>query len=152
LTAFVVAPSYWLKGTNTYWLHSSLLITRYAVGAGIVGFNKIKPYDRTIIDRNMQKSTCNGRMARGGHGLPKFSPRSATPYLSTLCGRATLGTALRLFQGWLACSADSFRPSSTPPDTTSRTPMHNRMCITPKHVHCSAKEEEYTTNVNYLVR
>jgi hypothetical protein len=39
-------------------------------------------------------------MARGGHGLPKVSPKSAMPYPSTPCGRATprrtpMNTSLR---------------------------------------------------------
>jgi hypothetical protein len=33
-----------------------------------------------------------GSMARGGHGLPKFSTGPAMPYPSTPCGRATLET------------------------------------------------------------
>jgi hypothetical protein len=39
----------------------------------------------------------HGRMARGGHGLPKVSPRLAMPYRFMTCGRATPETAVRLF-------------------------------------------------------
>jgi hypothetical protein len=35
------------------------------------------------------------RMARGGHGLPKVSPRLALHYLSMPCGQATPETALQ---------------------------------------------------------
>jgi hypothetical protein len=58
----------------------------------------------------------HGRMARGGHGLPKVSPRPDKPYPSTLYGRATLETASNPEGGGL-------RPSSTPLDTPLRTPM-----------------------------
>jgi hypothetical protein len=39
-------------------------------------------------------TSIDGRMARGGHGLPKVSPGSAMPYPSTPAGRATPKTAL----------------------------------------------------------
>jgi hypothetical protein len=41
-------------------------------------------------------------MVRGGHGLPKLSLGPAIPYPSTPCRRASLETALQLFQGWPA--------------------------------------------------
>jgi hypothetical protein len=41
----------------------------------------------------------HGRMARGGHGLAKVSPRLSMPDPSMPCGLATIETALRLFQG-----------------------------------------------------
>jgi hypothetical protein len=44
-------------------------------------------------------SNIHGRMARGGHGLPKVSPGTAMPYPSMPWGRATPETALRPFQG-----------------------------------------------------
>jgi hypothetical protein len=71
----------------------------------------------------------HGHMARGGHRLPKFSPRPAMPFPSTPCGRATLETALQLFQGLPACKAGGLRPSSTPLDTPRRTPMDWREYI-----------------------
>jgi hypothetical protein len=49
----------------------------------------------------------HGRMARGGHGLPKVSP----------------GSALRPFLGWPARRAGCQRPSSTLLETPRRTPM-----------------------------
>jgi hypothetical protein len=69
-------------------------------------------------------SCCNpfiyshGRMASatGSHGLPKFSPGPAMPYLSTPCGRATSETASLPFQEWPACKAGGLRLSSTPLD------------------------------------
>jgi hypothetical protein len=39
----------------------------------------------------------NGRMARGGRGLPKVSPGLTVPNLSTLYGQATPERALRPF-------------------------------------------------------
>jgi hypothetical protein len=39
----------------------------------------------------------HGRMARGGHGLPKVSLGPAMSYLSTPCGRATPETVLQVF-------------------------------------------------------
>jgi hypothetical protein len=59
----------------------------------------------------------HGRMARGGHGLPKVSPGPAMPYPSTPCRRTTYETALRLFQGWPAHRAGSLWPFSAPLDT-----------------------------------
>jgi hypothetical protein len=50
-----------------------------------------------------------GRMARGGHGLPKVSLGPAMPYPSTPCGRAT-------------CRAGSLQPSSTPLDNGQSPP------------------------------
>jgi hypothetical protein len=59
-------------------------------------------------------------MARGIHGLPKFSPGSAMPDPSTPCGRATPQTALQLFLGWPTHRAGGLRPSSSPLDTPCR--------------------------------
>jgi hypothetical protein len=41
----------------------------------------------------------DGRMAMGGHGLPRVPPRPAVPYPFTPCGPAIPETALPLFQG-----------------------------------------------------
>jgi hypothetical protein len=62
----------------------------------------------------------HGRMARGGHGLPKVSPGLAMPNPSTLCRLATPETALRLFIGWPAHRAGSLQLSSTLLDTPRR--------------------------------
>jgi hypothetical protein len=61
------------------------------------------------------------RIARGGHGLPKVSPRPDMPYPFTPCRRAIPETALQLFWGWPACRVGSLRLSSTPLDTPRRT-------------------------------
>jgi hypothetical protein len=45
------------------------------------------------------KKLFHGRMARGGHGLPKVSVGPAMPYPSMPCGQATPEMSLRLFQG-----------------------------------------------------
>jgi hypothetical protein len=67
----------------------------------------------------------HGRMARGGHGLPKVSPGPAMPYPSTPCGRVTRETALWLFLGWRVNSAGGLRPSSTPWGTLRRKPLRD---------------------------
>jgi hypothetical protein len=64
-----------------------------------------------------------GRMATGGHGLPKVSIRPTMPDPSTPCGRASPETALRPFQGWPASRAGVTWPSSTHLDTPCCTPM-----------------------------
>jgi hypothetical protein len=69
-----------------------------------------------------------GRMARGGHGLPKVLPGPAMPHPFTPCGRATPETALRLFQGWLAHRAGRLRLSSTPLNTRRSIPKIRR-CV-----------------------
>jgi hypothetical protein len=59
----------------------------------------------------------HGRMARGGHGLPKVSlPLYALQV-------AIPETALLPFQGWPAHRAGSLRPSCTPLVTPRRTPL-----------------------------
>jgi hypothetical protein len=63
------------------------------------------------------------RMTRGGHGLPKVSPRPAMPYTFTLCGQATPEMTLRPFERWPAHRATGLGPSSTPMETPRRTPM-----------------------------
>jgi hypothetical protein len=65
----------------------------------------------------------HGCMARGDHGLTKVSPAPAMPYRSMPCGQATPETALQPFQGWPAHRAGGLLPSSTPLDTSRRTPM-----------------------------
>jgi hypothetical protein len=65
----------------------------------------------------------HGRTARGGHGLPKVSPRHAMPHLSMPCGRATPAMTLQLFQEWSVRRADGLQPSSTPLDTPHHKPM-----------------------------
>jgi hypothetical protein len=69
----------------------------------------------------------HGCMARGGHGLPKVSPRPSMPYPYTPCGRATPETALRSFPVWPAHRAGSRRPSSTSLDTPGHTPMKRKI-------------------------
>jgi hypothetical protein len=64
-----------------------------------------------------------GRMARGGHELPKVSTGLAIPYPSTFCEQATPEMALWTFQGWPACRAGGLRPSLTPLVTPHLTPM-----------------------------
>jgi hypothetical protein len=65
----------------------------------------------------------HGRMARGGHGLPKVSPVPAMPYPSLPCGWATTETALQPFLAWPTHRAGGLRSSSTPLDNPRRTPM-----------------------------
>jgi hypothetical protein len=69
--------------------------------------------------------TCpsHGRMARGGHGLPKVSLGPAMPNLSMPCGQATTEKALQPLQGWPAYKVSWLRPFSTPLDIPRRTPM-----------------------------
>jgi hypothetical protein len=72
---------------------------------------------------NPKKRGLLGRMARGCHGLPKFSPTPAMSNPSTPCGRSTPETDLWPFQGWPARKAGGLRPSSTPLVTPRRTPL-----------------------------
>jgi hypothetical protein len=65
----------------------------------------------------------HGRMARGGHVLPKISIGPAMPNPFTSCGRATPKTASRPFQGWPAPKAGGQRPCTTSLDTPRRTPI-----------------------------
>jgi hypothetical protein len=46
------------------------------------------------------RRSVHGRMAEGGHGLPKVSPGPGMPYPYTPCGQATPENASRSFQGW----------------------------------------------------
>jgi hypothetical protein len=64
-----------------------------------------------------------GRMAWGAHGLAKVSPRPTMPYLFTPCGRATPETTLWQLQRWPARKVGGLRLSSTPLDTSHRTPL-----------------------------
>jgi hypothetical protein len=64
------------------------------------------------------------RMARGGHGLPKVSPRPAMLYSSMPCSQATPETNLWPFQTWRARRVGGQRPSSTPLDNPRRTCMN----------------------------
>jgi hypothetical protein len=68
----------------------------------------------------------HGRMAKGGHGLPKVSPGSALPYPSMPREWATPETAYRPFQGSPARRVGGLRPSSFPLDAPRRTPMQQR--------------------------
>jgi hypothetical protein len=74
-------------------------------------------------DLNRAAHSNHGRMARGGHGLPKVSSGPTMPDPSTPCGQAIPELNLRPFQGWPARSAIGQCPSSTPLDTPRRTPM-----------------------------
>jgi len=65
----------------------------------------------------------HGRMARGGHGLPKVLTGPVMPCPSTPCGRVTPETALCSFQGWPTCRVGGLRPSFIPLDTPRHTPM-----------------------------
>jgi hypothetical protein len=76
---------------------------------------------RTILQKQNQSSS-HGRMARGGHGLPKVSLGPVMPDPSTPCGRPTPETALQQFLGWPTRKAGGLQPSSTPSDTSCRTP------------------------------
>jgi hypothetical protein len=69
-------------------------------------------------------SPFHGRMVRGGLGLPKVSPGTAMPDLSTPCRCATPETALQPFQEW----AGSLRPTSTLLDTQRHPPMVLPFC------------------------
>jgi hypothetical protein len=59
-------------------------------------------------------TSLHGRMARGGHGLPKVSPGLFMPYPSKHCGRATPETVLQPFQRLPAHTVVSLQSSSTP--------------------------------------
>jgi hypothetical protein len=63
------------------------------------------------------------RMASGGHGLLKVSPRPAmfNPFMPYR--RATPKTASRTLQGWPVCRAYGMWPSSTLSDTPGHRPM-----------------------------
>jgi hypothetical protein len=65
----------------------------------------------------------HGRMARGGHELPKVSQGLVMPDPSMPCGRATAETALWPFQGWPARRVGGLRPSTILLDTPLCTPM-----------------------------
>jgi hypothetical protein len=65
----------------------------------------------------------HGRMARGGHGLPKVATGPAMPNSFMTWGRATIETALQPFQGWPAHRESGLQPSSTLFVTPRRTPM-----------------------------
>jgi hypothetical protein len=68
-----------------------------------------------------------GRLARGGHGLPKVSPGPAMTYPSIPCG-TTPETALWAFQGWTVRRAGGMRLSSTPLDTPRNRPLLFPLC------------------------
>jgi hypothetical protein len=72
-------------------------------------------------------------MARGGHGLPKVSPRPTMPDPSMPCRRATPETTLQLFLGWPANRAGGLRPSSTLLDTPSHTGLVLGLTILSHH-------------------
>jgi hypothetical protein len=67
----------------------------------------------------------HGRMARGGHGLPKSSPGLVMPNPSTPCGRATPETASWPLQGWPTHRVGSLRTSFALLDTSRRAPMNS---------------------------
>jgi hypothetical protein len=67
----------------------------------------------------LRYSCYHRRMARGGHGLARVSPRPAMPYPSTPVG----GIPLWPFQGWPAFRVGGLRPSSTLLDTPRCTPI-----------------------------
>jgi hypothetical protein len=77
---------------------------------------------RTILTANSVDLPL-GRMARGGHGLPKVLLGPAMPFLSTPCSRTTLEMVLWPFQGWPTRRVGGLCPSSTPLDTSRRTPL-----------------------------
>jgi hypothetical protein len=89
-------------------------------------------------------------MARGIHGLPKVSPRTALPNPSTPCGRATPETTLRPFLGWPAPRAGGLRPFIPPwihhavracPCTVGRNmSIWDRMLELIKNILCEAKK------------
>jgi hypothetical protein len=53
----------------------------------------------TSLTKKSYVGEWHGCKARGGHGLPKASPRPAMPYRS----KSNSKTALQPFQGWPAC-------------------------------------------------
>jgi hypothetical protein len=62
---------------------------------------------------HLLRDSDHGRIARGGHGLPKVSPGPAMAYPSTPCGRATSETGLQPFQGWPSRRVAGLQPSSS---------------------------------------
>jgi hypothetical protein len=65
-------------------------------------------------------SPWQGRMARGGHRLPKVSPGPTMPKPSTFCGQADPKTALRSVFLWPIHRLCGMRLFSTPLDTLRR--------------------------------
>jgi hypothetical protein len=73
----------------------------------------------------LYRTNIHGRMARGGHELPKVSLGPTMPDPSTPCGQAICFTSFpRPFQGWPTCRTGGLRLSSTLLGTPRRTPMH----------------------------
>jgi hypothetical protein len=56
-----------------------IILLKSALLAGFFLSEKIKLFHAFLL----------GRMARGGHKLPKVSPKPALPFSSTPCGQAT---------------------------------------------------------------
>jgi hypothetical protein len=96
------------------------------------------PVHKPAQKKNIQFGVLNphhGRMARGGHGLPKVSPGPTLPYSSMPCRQAIPRAALPPFWGWLGCTAGGLRPSSTLLDTPPcrpMIPMHPKQTLTLK--------------------
>jgi hypothetical protein len=69
------------------------------------------------------KSWKHGRMARGGHELPKVSPGPAIPYPSTHCSRVILETPYGCFMGGPPLRAGNLLSTFTTLDTPRHMPM-----------------------------
>jgi hypothetical protein len=86
------------------------------------------PYAHLSRIVNMREGErCHGRMARGGHGVPKVSPGTAMPYPFTLCGRATPVMALWPFQEWPARRARGLLFFPTPLDAPRCMPIRDAL-------------------------
>jgi hypothetical protein len=90
----------------------------------LIGIEQFRAYtvEESLGDTNFVKKghildLRQASMARCIHGLPKVSPRPATPDPSTPFMRATPKTALHLFLVWPAHGAGGLWPSSTFLDT-----------------------------------
>jgi hypothetical protein len=74
-----------------------------------LGLNPFLPALPHLVRLSLGFLFLHGRMVRGDHGLPKFSPWPAKPYPSTPCSRATFETALQPFERCLAWRASRGR-------------------------------------------
>jgi hypothetical protein len=82
--------------SNTYlaipFLNLQHNVDQDKITSGIVvtgDYQKQEARLRLLFSSDVITQTRHGRMARGGHGLPKVSRRPDMPYPSTPCGRAT---------------------------------------------------------------
>jgi hypothetical protein len=104
-------------------------------------FSKIEP------TREKEGNNLNGRMAMGGHGLPKVSLGFAISYHSTIGGQTIPERALWPFQRWFACRAGNLRLSSTPLDTQRHTPMSGTI----NHIPVNESDQSITVRKENLL-